>query len=133
MLSEEWSAQAAVDDVLDQFQPAGFVPDAAFVFLSSAHRDEAETIMSLLAEAMGFRVIIGCCAEAVIGPGREAENAPGLAVLAAALPGVHLHPFHIGRDDWRKLLADDDELRRRVGVDGRTRGVIGRASCRERV
>ena len=45
-------------------------------------------------------VLIGCSGGGVIGDGREVEHRPGLAMTAAALPGVEITPFH----------AEDDAL-----------------------
>jgi len=62
----------------------------------------------------------------VIGGEREIERQPGIAILAAELPDVRLHPFHIaGRTDWRHVLTDEDELKDRLGLGEQTRAIIG--------
>jgi small ligand-binding sensory domain FIST len=46
-------------------------------------------------------------------------------VLAARLPGVRIHPFHVDTDDWNQLLEDPESLVERIGYGEETRAVIG--------
>jgi small ligand-binding sensory domain FIST len=70
------------------------------------------------------QAVVGCSAEGVIGADKEVEDRPGLSMLAAQLPGVRIHPFHVQREEWRDLLGDHDALRERLGAGESTRAVI---------
>src|SRR5579862_9433226 len=76
--------------------------DAAFVFFTAHHRDEAKHLMEKLQSALNPRMLIGCSAEGVIGENREIERTSGIALLAGELPGVKLNPFHIPMQKWQK-------------------------------
>jgi small ligand-binding sensory domain FIST len=72
---------------------AGAKADLACIFVSMHHADAAGAVAHIVRRRLGPRVLIGCTAEAVIGGEVEMENAPGISVLAASLPGVRLHTF----------------------------------------
>src|SRR5438132_9553029 len=69
--------------------------DLAFVFLSSAHLDEAEAAADAVREELAPRHLLGCVAEGVVAGGRELERGPAVAVWAAALPGAQIECFHV--------------------------------------
>jgi small ligand-binding sensory domain FIST len=86
-------------------------PDLAVVFVSPHHRARQADLAPILSSLVGARVTIGCSAGGVIGGGHEVEEAPGLSLTVAMLPGVELAPIRI--DDvreladhgaWRKIL-----------------------------
>jgi small ligand-binding sensory domain FIST len=100
--------------------------DLAFVFTTGHHLEGADAMIERVWLELDPQVVVGCSAEGVIGGDREVEREPGVALLAGALPGVRLHPFHIaGQDDWRELLTEPDALAERVGRGPETRAVIG--------
>lgn len=68
--------------------------DLAFVFLSSAHLDEAEAAADAVREELAPRHLIGCVAEGVVARVRELEDGPAVAVWAGALPGAEIECFH---------------------------------------
>jgi small ligand-binding sensory domain FIST len=68
--------------------------DLAFVFLSSAHVAEAEAAAEAVREELAPRHLLGCVAEGVVGPAREIEEGPAVAVWAGALPGAEIECFH---------------------------------------
>src|SRR5439155_26350438 len=68
--------------------------------------------------------VIGGSGEGVIGGDAEIERRPGLALLAASMPGVRLHSFHLRGDDWHDVLEDDELLRERLGIGPETRAGI---------
>ena len=125
-ISENESAHDAVAEVIENSRQAtaGKI-DVVFAFFTAHYRDDADELLEKLWLELDPQVLIGCSAEGVIGGDREIERQPGLAVMTADLPGVRLHPFHIGgRADWRQLLDDSEELRDRLGLGPQTRAVI---------
>jgi small ligand-binding sensory domain FIST len=68
--------------------------DLAFIFLSPAHLDEAETAAEAVREELAPRHLLGCVAEGVVAGVRELEEGPAAAVWAGALPGAEIECFH---------------------------------------
>jgi small ligand-binding sensory domain FIST len=114
-VSTEPKLEDAVVEVVSRvLQVLGQSPDLAAVFVSEHHREHYERLPVELASRLRARVLLGCSAGGVIGGGREVEQAPGVSLTAAVLPGVTLTGFQ---------LADCEELtqpawRRRVGGFG---------------
>lgn len=96
-LSTERDPQRVQNGLVEQALPdgPGAPPDLGFLFLSSYHRDDAETIFAGVRERTGVRHLLGCTAESVIGGGRELEGAPGAALWLAELPGVSIATFEV--------------------------------------
>jgi small ligand-binding sensory domain FIST len=84
--------------------------DLALVFPSRHFAAHAAGLAVNLRRAIGARVMVGCCAEGVIGPRHEIEDEPALAVVAAQLPGVDLQPFFIPSRDLLSLAGDPSRL-----------------------
>jgi len=125
-LSDSDSSQDAVEEAIEDAVRAmeGKI-DAVFAFFTAHHRENAEDILERLWLELDPQTLIGCSAEGVIGREREIERQPGIAILAAELPDVRLHPFHVaGRSEWRQVLNDQDELKDRLGLGPQTRAVI---------
>lgn len=126
-ISDVEDSVEAVEEVIRQTGEAmaGKV-DAVFAFLTGHHVENADEMLERLWLELDPQALIGCSAEGVIGGEQEIERRPGVAILAAELPDVRLHPFHIaGRADWRHVLSDEEELKDRVGLGEETRAVIG--------
>ena len=125
-VSREESAREAVEEVIqDAIEATDGKVDAAFAFFTAHHRDEAEEVLERLWLELDPQALIGCSAEGVIGGDDEIEREPGIAILAANLSDVRLHPFHIaGPDDWRHVLEDGEELKDRVGTGPQTRVIV---------
>jgi small ligand-binding sensory domain FIST len=87
--------------------------DLLIVFVSPHHAGRYAELPALLSGRLPARMILGCTAGGVIGGGHEVEQAPGLSVTAAWLPGVDVAPFHApasGAFDLRPLgTGDPDE------------------------
>jgi small ligand-binding sensory domain FIST len=79
--------------------------DLAFVFLSSAHLDEAEAAAEAVREELAPRHLLGCVAEGVVAGGRELERGPGVAVWAGALPGAEIECFHAAAEQTDEGIA----------------------------
>ncbi len=126
-ISDEENTDDAVEQVIDAARVAtDDQVDAAFIFFTSHHRDEAERIVEELWLELDPQCAVGCSVEGVIGEEMEIERKPGLALLVGNLPGVRLHPFRVaGASAWRQVIEDAEELRDRIGIGGETRAVIG--------
>lgn len=94
-LSDAPSSEGAAEAALAQLHAGldGARPDLVVAFVSDAHRDRYRELLARLGRALGGALLLGCSARSVIGGGRELEEAPGLALLGAHLPGVRLDPF----------------------------------------
>jgi small ligand-binding sensory domain FIST len=108
-------AAAALADALASALP-GTAPDLLVLFVAGGHAEHAGSIAAHLRRELAPGVLVGVTAEGVAAGEREVERRPALAALAAVLPGVALRPFHIGRAEWRTLLADDERLQQRTGT-----------------
>ncbi|HEV8292308.1 MAG TPA: FIST N-terminal domain-containing protein [Tepidisphaeraceae bacterium] len=125
-ISEDSESLAAADAVIGELVQAGLdKTDVLFVFLTGAHTAQAEEILQRVQEGLSPRSLIGASAEGVIGKDREVERSAGLAVLAGDLGGATVKSFHIGRDDWRRVLSEEDALIESLGHGGQTRALIG--------
>jgi small ligand-binding sensory domain FIST len=123
-LSEHESTPHAADELIAAARGAIADPDLAFVFFTAHHLAEADALLAKLSDGLDPGALIGCSGEGVIGPDREIERAPGIALLVAKLPGVNIHPFHIARGDWRELLANTGAMNERLGAGQETRAII---------
>jgi len=70
-------------------------PDLVLAFVSSEHAPQYEALPELLSREFESAFIVGCCAEGVIGAGKEVEDRPALALTAAVLPDVRLVGRHL--------------------------------------
>lgn len=125
-ISGSESAYDAVEEVIAEAQEGtGGKTDVVFAFFTAHHRDDAEEILERLWLELDPQALVGCSAEGVIGGELEIEREPGISILAASLPDIRVHPFHIaGRTDWRHVLTDEVQLKERLGIGEQTRGLI---------
>lgn len=65
----------------------GIRPDAVLLFAASEHAAHFPAIVRQAWRETGAPVLVGCSGVGVIGPGRELERVPALAMLHLALPG----------------------------------------------
>ncbi|MDX1604852.1 MAG: FIST N-terminal domain-containing protein [Candidatus Competibacterales bacterium] len=121
----QWAAAAADGGSLEQnLERAGgeiweqldhAPPDLVLVFVGAAVREHQGRLAALLKQLFGDALILGCSAAGVIGSGREIEGRPGLALLAARLPGVALTPFHVENADL-PTVATASAWRSQIGT-----------------
>jgi small ligand-binding sensory domain FIST len=68
--------------------------DLALVFAGGANAEQAEAGAEAVRERLSPRALVGCCAQGVVGAGREHERS-GVSVWAASLAGAELMPFRL--------------------------------------
>lgn len=124
-LSGQTEPSRAVDNVCEQCaRSLAGSPDLACVFFSRHHVPHAAMIGALIRAKLKPRVLLGCSAAGVIADATELEDAAGLTVLAANLPGVNLATC------WTDELLDSDEDRTAarmgevLGADESLRGAL---------
>ena len=87
----ESAARAAAEDIRAQLNA---VPvDLVCVFFSSHHAAGTEILAHVLTSTLHPRLLLGCSGEGVIAGAEELETTPAIAVWAAVLPNVNLHPL----------------------------------------
>jgi len=86
----------------------GARPDLVCLFASAHHESAWLSLAENVRREFPAALLFGCTARSVIGAAREIEEAPGIAVSAASLPGVRLHPFHVGEGGVPELPGPDD-------------------------
>src|SRR5690242_18998408 len=69
--------------------------DLALLFASPHHGEAADKLAARACELVGTKNLIGCTGEAIVGTGREVEEAPVLSLWLARWPGVRLSPMHL--------------------------------------
>jgi small ligand-binding sensory domain FIST len=87
--------------------------DLAILFASPDYALEYADLVAEAYKATGATVLIGCSGQGVIGPGREVENEPALALEVFSLPGARLRVADISQAD----LNNPDSWLREVDVD----------------
>jgi len=118
------SAAAVGGAVAETREALGDRTDVVFLFFTADHRDDADAIVEKVWLELDPQAVIGCSGEGVIGGDAEIERRPGLALLAASMPAVRVHSFHLRGDDWHDVLEDDELLRERLGIGPETRAAI---------
>ena len=73
----------------------GAAPDLVCLFVTHHHGAALDGLGARVRAAMGARTLLGCTAEAAIGPVHEAEREPGLALWAGCLPATEVRPFRV--------------------------------------
>jgi small ligand-binding sensory domain FIST len=69
--------------------------DLAVVFASRSHLPAIDEGLAAVGELLRPRHLIGCCAQGVVGLGREIEHGSGASVWAAAIPEAAIESFHL--------------------------------------
>jgi small ligand-binding sensory domain FIST len=112
------SGQAVHEAAAAALTGMGGPPDLVICFFSMEYADDAGELAARLVERTGTVNVIGCCAQGVIGDGRELEDGPGLALWAGRMAGVEVRTFELGvvqLDDERLAVAGwpgvDDAMR----------------------
>ncbi|MCZ7573880.1 MAG: FIST C-terminal domain-containing protein [Ardenticatenaceae bacterium] len=119
----EDSIETATGDLAAQIrtQMSGQTLDLALAFLSPHFGRVATSVASGLREALSPRTLLGCTAEGVIGPEKEIERGPAIALVAGHLPDVDLVPFVLPVTDWTQTLDSPAAFRQAVVAPAATR------------
>ena len=122
-LSTKASASAALADIKRTIdaQLDGQRPDLVCAFVSSHHASHYQYIAQQCNALFEPRVSIGCSGAGQLGGGCEAEQGPALALCAAHLPDVSIHPFYCRQEQCPNADAGPDAWVHLVGAE------IGRA------
>jgi small ligand-binding sensory domain FIST len=116
-ISDAEDLSAAVEQASDDLerQLDGTACDLLLAFVSPEHRSRWHELPAALRDRFPHAVLLGCSAGGVIGDGRELEQAPGLSLAGARLPGVELTPFHLPTERTPDPAepGDDPEAERR--------------------
>ncbi len=91
--------------------------DLIVAFVSSHHAGASARAAGLLRDALGDGLLLGCSAGGVIGGGHEIEQRPGVALVAAYLPGVALRPLRLHNEDLPEPDADPAPWQRLIGAE----------------
>ena len=101
-----------------QAELGGLAPDLVLLCVSAHHGPDFDDLLAEVRDKINTRNLIGCTAAGIIGPDREVEDAPAIAVWAAKLPDVRILPFVIDQEDvaalddataWRDHLIVKEE------------------------
>ena len=124
---------AAATEVATRARAAlgGATPSLAVIFASPQLCADPWSLLEAIHTHLAPERLIGCTGEAIIGDGREIENAPALSLWCAVLPEIAIQTFRLGVEP----STDGDEIVGWPDAIGSSTDEtqIGRASCRERV
>lgn len=106
---------------LDEVIPAatapleGQKPDLAILHVTPHFDDELELLTAQVRERTGCATLVGCSGEGVIGPSREIEQAPGISLWTASMPGARVRGLYIHPSDL-DVVESAEELQRVMRV-----------------
>jgi len=99
-------------------------PDLLLAFVSDHHEPAYTAVSRGLNSAFSGALLLGCSGGGVIGGGAEVERTPGLAVVAAVLPGVDLRPFHLVAGDMPPADAEPRTWAAALGLESVARPCV---------
>lgn len=123
-ISDDVDPVRALDAVAADLQAGlhGDPVDLLLVFASEEHLFDLGRVVPHLRENFGpLPVVLGCSAAAAIGAHYELEDRPGIAVMAANLPGVELRCVHLRNEELPALDGSPAPWREAIGVDPQLR------------
>lgn len=104
---ESWAValEHATDQVMSPGDPA---PDVLLLFASPAYGEAFPHLARAARQRTGASVMVGCSASGLLAGPDEAEDQPGVALMAWWLPGAHLYPVRLHQEHIE--LLDDPDL-----------------------
>lgn len=117
-VSDVSSLTQAIDDTTERVEIGldGASADLVFAFISSHHAPSYYSVVELVRSRFPGAVVLGCSAGGVIGAGHEVEDAPGVALTAASLPGVVITPFEFENEELPSPDAPPSAWEALIGV-----------------
>ena len=85
--------------------------DLAVIFASAEYAPGFSEMTAQAQQALKARVLIGCSGQGIIGPSKEVEGEPALAILALSLPEAVLTPLHLTQGDLEACESAEDTRR----------------------
>ncbi|MFL5759022.1 MAG: FIST N-terminal domain-containing protein [Thermomicrobiales bacterium] len=82
-------------------------PDVTMLFASSAFAADFPDLLAAARQHSGAPILIGCSGAGIIGPEREVEDQPAIAVLQLALPGAKLQTVRFDQAMLDEMSARD--------------------------
>ncbi len=101
-ITDEADPAAAIQSLVNQVTRQlgeDSVPHFAVLFISSRYRTALKPLVGQLRNALGKPFLLGCTGGGVLGEDVEVESSPAMALAAAYLPRVELHPFTVSLED----------------------------------
>ena len=98
--SPEWPE--ALAEVLTAVADEVPETDLAVLYASPAYERGFPELIEQVQQRLGPRVLIGCSGQGVIGPSREVEGEPALALLALSLPDAVLEARHLSQAELQE-------------------------------
>jgi len=87
------AAQVVSRSVHDAFSGVGC--DFACVFFSPHFSDDVPSLVEIIHQKLGPKILIGCMGVGVIGGTQEIEEHPGLVLWGLSNPRIEITPFHL--------------------------------------
>ncbi len=117
-LSEHRNLDLAVDEAAAAALEGlgGAAADLAIAFVGREHAASFERLTAAISRQLGTCTLFGCCADGVIGAGREVEHQPSVSITVAQLPDVSVTPFHLEQAAIPAPQSPDDVWQKLVGV-----------------
>jgi small ligand-binding sensory domain FIST len=109
-------SDAAVDEVGAVIAAGIPDPDLLLVFVAAEWAAEAAKLSYALRKRFPAASIVGCTGSGVIGGGREVEDRPAIALVAATLPDVEHRVVHVDIHEMMRLETAPDAWHARFGV-----------------
>ena len=101
----------ALAEALDQASIGEEQVDLAVIFASAEYEAGLSEMIAQAQQALKARVLIGCSGQGIIGPSKEVEGEPALAIMALSLPEAVLTPLHLTQGDLEACESAEDTRR----------------------
>jgi small ligand-binding sensory domain FIST len=115
-ISSDASFSAALEALLTDLSARVTSLDLLVVFVSPHHLPAWHKLPAEVSARFPKTTLLGCSGGGIIGAGREIEDRPALAMIAAELPNVSITPFHLEAVDLPAPDADRTEWEHVLGL-----------------
>ena len=101
----------ALAEALDQASIGEEQVDLAVIFASAEYEAGLSEMIAQAQQALKARVLIGCSGQGIIGPSKEVEGEPALAIIVLSLPEAVLTPLHLTQGELEACESAEDTRR----------------------